>query len=110
MDSVIDPHGSKLVSEAMDAFNAGLTFDDYVTTLRVHQAAFREHYTRFSRLVNEVQSDPPLAGVRTLAIVEDWCPDCVFNVPILARLAEASDPASLRIVRRGEFKSLADRF
>ncbi|MGH8201299.1 MAG: thioredoxin family protein [Steroidobacteraceae bacterium] len=48
--------------------------------------------------------------MRTLAIVEDWCVDCVLNVPILARLAEASGPAPVRFARRDECKELAQRF
>lgn len=102
-------------AEAMDAFDAGLTFDEYAASVNVHRAALLEHYARLSGLVHELQADSPLpesplADVRILAIVEDWCPDCVFNVPIVARLAEASDSAALRIVRRRDHRALADRF
>jgi hypothetical protein len=48
--------------------------------------------------------------MRALVIAEDWCPDCVFNIPVLARIAEASGPACMRIVRRPKYERLADAF
>ena len=98
------------MSDAAKTFEAGMTFDDYMADLRVHRDEFIEHYERLAGIMGELRSDPPLPNVRVLAISEDWCPDCVFNVPILARFAEASSQASLRIVRRPEYKSLADRY
>lgn len=98
------------VGDAPAAFARGMTFGEYLAGVRVHRQAFRDHYERLAGIVDELRAAPPLANVRTLAIVEDWCPDCVFNVPILARLAEASQPDSLRVVRRPECRSLADTF
>jgi hypothetical protein len=98
------------MSDAAQTFEAGMTFDDYMADLRVHSDDFIEHYERLAGIVDELRNDPPLPNVRVLAISEDWCPDCVFNVPILARFAETSSQASLRIVRRPECKSLADRY
>ena len=96
--------------EAAQTFEAGMTFDDYMADLRVHRDEFVEHYERLAGIVDELRNDPPLPNVRILAIAEDWCPDCVFNVPILARFVEASSLASLRIVRRPECRELADRY
>jgi hypothetical protein len=76
----------------------------------VHRKEFAEHYERLAEIVAELRYERPLADVRTLAIVEDWCPDCVFNIPIVARFAEASPRALLRIVRRSECRPLADAF
>jgi Thioredoxin len=77
---------------------------------RLHRDEFIEHYERLARIVSELRNDPPLPNVRVLAISEDWCQDCVFNLPILARFVKASSQASLRIVRRPECKALADRY
>ncbi len=96
--------------DIVKAFAAGLSFPEYVSDLRVHRDAFRDHYERLAEIVEELRSDPPLAGIRVLAISEDWCPDCVFNIPIVARFAEASDPSTLRIVRRPAWRALADAF
>jgi hypothetical protein len=98
------------VSKAARTFATGLTFNEYAADLRVHRKEFAEHYERLAEIVVELRDERPLAGVRTLAIVEDWCVDNVFNIPIVARLAEASQRAPLRIVRRGECRPLADAF
>jgi hypothetical protein len=99
------------MSDAAQTFAAGMTLDHYMADLRVHRDDFIEHYERLAGIVDELRNDPPLPDIRVLAIAEDWCPDCVFNVPILARFVEASGQASsLRIVRRSEYKSLADRY
>jgi hypothetical protein len=87
-----------------------MTFEEYAADIRVHHQAFLEHYERLAEIVDELRDDPHIANVRTLAITEDWCPDCVFNIPIIARLTEASRRESLRIVRRTECRPLADSF
>ena len=98
------------VRDVAQTFEAGLTFHDYMADFRVHRDEFVEHYERLAGIVSELRNDPPLPNVRVLAISEDWCPDCVFNVPILARFVEASSQASLRIARRPECKSLANHY
>ena len=98
------------MSEVAQTFDAGMTFDEYKADLRVHRDEFGAHYERLAGIVDELRGDPPLNHARVLAIAEDWCPDCVFNVPILARLVEASSQAALRIVRRPECKTLAERY
>lgn len=96
------------MNEAVDAFREGLTFEEYRAGLRVHREAFGDQYDRLAAIVNEVQ--PSLANLRALAISEDWCPDCVFNLPLLARLVEATPGAELRIVRRPAVRALADKY
>jgi hypothetical protein len=98
------------MSDEAQAFEAGMTFDYYMADLRVHRDDAIAHYARLAGIVDELRGNPPLPNIRVLAIAEDWCPDCVFNVPILARLVEASSEARLRIVRRPECKSVADRY
>jgi Thioredoxin len=98
------------MSDEAQTFEAGMTFPGYMADLRVHRDEFIEHYERLAGIVSELRNDPPLSNVRVLVIAEDWCPDCVFNLPILARFVEASSQASLRIMRRPECKSLADRY
>jgi thiol-disulfide isomerase/thioredoxin len=91
-------------------FAAGLTFGEFVAGARVHRAAFLEHYDRLAGIVPQPAGKGHVDFPRALLIAEDWCPDCVFNIPILARLSEAADPARVRIVRRPEHEELAERF
>lgn len=96
--------------DAAQTFEAGMTFQEYMADFRVHRDEFIDHYKRLANIVSELQNNPPLSNVRVLAVSEDWCPDCVFNVPILARFVEASQLSFLRIVRRPECAALADRY
>lgn len=102
--------GMGRIADAATTFATGLTFDEYAASLRVHHQEFAEHYQRTAAIVDELRRESPLAKVRTLAIVEDWCVDSVLNVPIVARFAEASGPSPLRFVRRQECTELADVF
>ena len=44
--------------------------------------------------------------VRVLVLTEDWCGDCVANVPILGRLARESGKLDVRIFYRDQNKDL----
>jgi thioredoxin family protein len=96
--------------DAVQTFEAGMTFQEYIADFRVHRDELVDHHERLAGIVSELQNNPPLSNVRVLAISEDWCPDCVFNVPIVARFVEASRGSSLRIVRRPEYVALADTY
>lgn len=97
-------------TDAAQTFETGMTFQEYMADLRVHRDEFVDHHEQLAGIVSELQNNPPLSNVRVLVISEDWCPDCVFNIPILARFVEASQLSSLRIVRRPECTALADSY
>ncbi|MEV4418978.1 thioredoxin family protein [Patulibacter sp. NPDC049589] len=51
------------------------------------------------------------ARVDVLAIVEDWCPDVVVTLPVVHRIAEASDRFDLHVLVRGpETRDVADAY
>jgi thioredoxin-like negative regulator of GroEL len=47
---------------------------------------------------------------RLLAIVEDWCGDGSSTVPVLAKLADASEKLALRVIRRDENLDVMSRY
>jgi len=49
------------------------------------------------------------AGVRLVALSEDWCGDAVNTLPIVAKWAEAAH-ISLRILKRDEHPAVMDRY
>ncbi len=49
-------------------------------------------------------------ALHVLVITEDWCGDCVANVPILARLARESGKLDLRVFLRDENPDLIDQY
>ena len=91
-----------------DAWSAGLSVQEYRKRLKVHAAVFNDHYERLA-FVGAQGSDAGFPPVRILILTEEWCPDSVLNVPLIARLAEASG-AELRIASRNQYRHVAERF
>ncbi|MDQ8047100.1 MAG: thioredoxin family protein [Solirubrobacteraceae bacterium] len=84
------------------AFEQAIAFDAFVDGTVNHTAAFRENHDA----VEFTDADRVTLGqitdsVDVLAIVENWCPDVVANLPIVARIAEASPHITLHVLVRG---------
>lgn len=94
------------------AFGAGLPFDRYLETGTADQ---RARFASVHAKATLTASQRGLVGAFTrrmpvLVISGMWCGDCVQQVPILARIAEANANAiDLRIVDRDEHIDLAGR-
>ncbi len=93
----------------MDAttWQAGLTLAEYVEGMTTYQDAMRR------RLHEVTLSDADYAELarlnrplHALVMTEDWCPDCLMNVPILARVVEAAPGMDMRIFVRSRFPNL----
>lgn len=53
---------------------------------------------------------PDGAGVKLLAIVEDWCGDASNTIPVVARFAATAPGVELRVLRRDEHPEVMDRY
>jgi hypothetical protein len=87
----------------MDAtyWQAGLTLAEFVERMTTYQDKMRR------RLREVALSEADCAGlarlnqpVHALVMTEDWCPDSLMNVPILARVVEAAPGMDMRIFVR----------
>jgi hypothetical protein len=87
-----------------------LTFEEYRAQLRIHVSAFNEHDERLAFVLDEERGKAPVGNSRILILTEEYCIDSVLNVPLIARLVEASPDSALRIARRDEHLKLASRF
>lgn len=85
-------------------------FDVYRSMVRVHGDLFSEHYNMLDFVVKSERGASPLGSARILMLTEDYCIDSVLNVPLVARLSEASPGSELRIASRDEHAELASRF
>ncbi len=87
----------------LDAFETGLTFEAYLSSMVALQPLMREQYEAISPLDQDVETFSALAQahgqLKVLVLTEDDCGDAVFNLSIVARLAEAVPNMRLRIVR-----------
>lgn len=94
-----------------ERFVQGMTYAAY----KEQMTRNRERLEENERTVELVAAD--LAFFRALAealnvlvITEDWCGDAIANLPVLARLAEASGKLELRIFLRDQNLDLADQY
>lgn len=92
------------------AFEAGLAFEAFRAGMRIHAHAFNDLYERLAFVRTREAGTAPLGDGRILILTEEYCIDSVLNVPLVARLAQASPGASLRIASRDAHAGLASRF
>ena len=79
-------------------FYEGFTYLDLLPRLRRN----RERVEAFYRALPPL---PPLPAPRALVLVEDWCPDSVQAIPVLARL-----PLEARFFFRDQNPDLAEAY
>jgi hypothetical protein len=91
-------------------YTNALSFAEYYAHVSTHVDAFRDHYQGLAFVTSEEEGKSPLGTSRILVLTEDYCIDSVLNVPLVARLVEASPGAELRLARRHEYPGVAERF
>ena len=97
-------------NDVEQVYRDGLTFEDHRARMRVHVHAFNDLYERLAFVREHETGKAPLVTSRILILTEDYCIDSVLNVPLIARLAEASPGVELRIAGRDSHGELAGYF
>lgn len=91
-------------------FGSGISFADYRAQLRIHVRAFNDVYERLHFVRDVEAQNAPLGAARLLVLTEEFCIDSLLNLPLVARLVEASPGAKLRIARHDAHREFASRF
>ncbi|MFO8059681.1 MAG: thioredoxin family protein [Bacillota bacterium] len=95
-------------------YREGLTFEEFVARAGRRGELFRRNYrdTEVPLDIRGVLAALPGAhgGLRLLVMAEAGCPDAAENVPVLARLSEASADVQLRCFFRDEHLDLDAAF
>ncbi len=88
----------------------GLSWDRYLSECK-------QNVDRMSKIYRELSIPRgPIDFFRTrdvftiVCIAEDWCPDCVQNVPLIVKLAEALPSIDLRLFFRDGNEMLMDNY
>lgn len=93
------------------AIACGQTYECYVAEIRRNGDKLRRNYEAFTLTPPErsaiARINKPL---RLLAIVEEWCPDVITTLPVMARIAEANPAIQLHILYRPDHDKLANAF
>lgn len=91
-----------------------LSWDEYINSMS-------ENKENFKRITNKVLKDKKLnnsvkklneklKNKELIVLTEDFCPDSLFNIPILILIAEKLELVTLKIYRRSENKDLNELF
>ncbi len=89
----------------------GLTFPALIEGMDVNQAAMRRRYQSVQLTREETERLGALSAQRRiLVLTEEWCSDCLMNLPILAHLAEAASAIDIRFFIRKDWPDLRTYF
>ncbi|MBI2916622.1 MAG: thioredoxin family protein [Chloroflexi bacterium] len=96
-----------------EKFSQGLTYDQYMATIRYGQNEFEGHYRAFQLPPEDARFFQELVRqrgpIRVLAIGEDWCPDVHRGLPVMAHIARAAG-LEYRIFPRDKNMDLMDLY
>ncbi|MFA5835822.1 MAG: thioredoxin family protein [Bellilinea sp.] len=89
----------------------GLTMNALMAGMTVNQTAMQRRY-QLVHLTAEEKSRLAKLKIarRILVMTEEWCSDCLMNLPILARLAETAPATEIRFFIRKDWPELRAYF
>lgn len=89
----------------------GLSLDALISRMTVNQETMQRRTRTLNLTQAEIQRLRDLTIPRKLLVMtEEWCSDCLMNLPILARLAEASEKLEIRFFIRKDWPQLRTFF
>ena len=78
-----------------DRFASGMTWQAYLASIQRNRDKFQYNHDETALSDDDVSAfrqlvARPDGATRVLALAEDWCPDVLRGLPVLARIAEAA--------------------
>lgn len=94
-----------------ERFVQGMTYAAYKEQMTRNRERLEENERTVELVAADIAFFRALPEVlKVVVITEDWCGDAIANLPVLARLAEASGKLELRIFLRDQNLDLADQY
>ena len=92
-------------------FDRGMSADEYIDQIKVNKQPFLDIYEAIE-IPGEAKAFVESLGqpLRIAAFTADWCGDALSTTPAVLRLAERSDPLTLRVFNRDEELDLTNSF
>ncbi len=88
-------------------WQSGLTMPAFIDSMGQHKKAMQARYKRICLLPEECEEFTRLEKqIQMVVMTEEWCPDCLMNLPVLARIADAAPKMELRIFIRKDWPQL----
>lgn len=97
-----------------ERFASGFSYPDYIAQIKVNKDQFEKYYATAElsaddgEFFRKVAQMPDGIG-KILVLGEDWCPDVVRGMPVMARLAEAAG-IEVRIFPRDQNLDIINEF
>jgi len=103
---------SRLTSDQISAaVTAAQSYGDYAANIPLNRDALNANYDAVALTSEDLAAiDTIRRPLRLFAIVEEWCPDVIANLPIFARISEANPAVSLHILYRPDHRPIADAY
>ncbi len=96
---------------SLERFENGYTYAEYRERAEKHTDLWEGIYNHLTVPEDVLSRLQELPGRRYVAILaEDWCGDAASLVPILARMADATDQLEARVLDRDENLDIVDRY
>lgn len=97
-----------------DRFASGMTWEEYKAHIKRNVDKFQANFEETELTDDDVAAFRSLVEkedgpAKVLALGEDWCPDVVRGLPVMARIAEAAG-MELRIFPRDDNLDIMDEF
>jgi hypothetical protein len=89
----------------------GLTLQAYIDQMETHREAMQRRYREVHLSDAETRQFASIDQQIYLAVLtEEWCNDCLMNLPILARIAEATPHMEMKVYVRRQWLRLREYF
>jgi hypothetical protein len=94
-----------------EIWNKGLTLQEYIARMEVFQKQMQQRVNEIRITSAEFQKLKAFDQVRKILVVtEAWCIDSLMNVPIIAKIVEASPNLEMKMMIRSEYPALRQYF
>lgn len=88
----------------------GMNWPQYIASCTRNIGRMKDIYSRLSIPQETADFFKSKGPFTIVCIAEDWCPDCVQNVPLLIRLSESLPMTNVRLFFRDRNNNLMDHY
>ncbi len=94
-----------------ERFAQGMTYEQYYAQMTRNQERFKQQEEQVTITTADLAPFAALPRpLRVLVLAEDWCGDVINGLPILGRIAAATDKLELRVFLRDQNLDLMDQY
>ena len=94
-----------------ERFEQGMTFQQYLDQMGTNKETFTKFLSEIKIRPEDKEALAKLGKkLKVVVITEDWCGDALYNVPVLAKLAEGNPNIELRVFLRDKNVDLMDQY